>query len=79
MKLLDSSDDKEVIQGYYIVGNILFGWEGKSHCKPEKATLGQAAAIAQKFIKNKPEYWHEPAPGLIGAAFQSVWSCPTKQ
>jgi hypothetical protein len=74
---LDTSKatEKEYATGMVVVGDVLFKWEGKSHCKPEKATLSQAVAITEKFLSGNPELWHENAYYLVGAALGSVWPC----
>jgi len=74
---LETADDH--LEAMRFVGNILFAWEGKSHCKPPAATVGQAAAITQKFLNDNPALWHYDAANLVGAALGIAWPCPKKQ
>lgn len=62
-----------------LIGKVTFAWEGKSHCKPANATVGQAAAITQNYLNENPEIWHYSATVLVGAALGSAWPCPEKK
>ena len=66
---------QEFISALVLAGNVLFQWEGKSHCKPERADVDQAMAIAAKFFEEHPQVWHLAAPDGIGAALGNVWPC----
>ncbi len=79
MERLEDSSAESRIEGMRLVGDILFAWEGKSHCKPPQATVGQAVAITQKFLTENPHLWHYDAPHLVGAALGRVWPCPYKE
>lgn len=70
---------KEDILAMVLIGNVTFAWEGKTHCKPSNATVGQARAITQNFLNENPEIWHYSASILVGAALGSVWPCPEKK
>jgi len=73
MKATSTVEDR--IEATYLVGRILFDWEGKSHCKPPKATVGQAKAITQNFLTENPQLLHNEAHHLIGAALGIAWPC----
>jgi len=76
LEKLNSPMTEDKIDAKVMVGNILFAWEGKSHCKPSLATLGQAVAITKKFLDENPQFWHEEVSNLIGAALGIAWPCP---
>jgi hypothetical protein len=40
---------------------------------PEKATIGQIAAIVSKYLKDHPEKWGEPASDLVIKALQEAF------
>lgn len=69
-------DSRERLEGVMLIGNVLFEWEGKSHCKPQAATLGQAAAIAKNFLQANPQLLHYDASTLVGVALGENWPCP---
>jgi len=71
-ELETAADHLEAMQ---FVGNILFAWDGKSHCKPSGVTVGQAAAVTQKFLNDNPALWHNDAAALVGAALGLAWPC----
>jgi hypothetical protein len=79
-KLNSTSDTLETardhLEATQFVGEILFAWEGKSHCKPPAVTVGQAAAVTQKFLNDNPALWHNEAAALVGAALGLAWPCP---
>src|SRR6266446_4216677 len=56
------------LEGMEVVASVLFAWEGKSHCKPPLATVGQATAITQKFLNENPSTWHLNGDDITGAA-----------
>jgi hypothetical protein len=58
-----------------MAGNVFFGWDGKSHCRPANSSLGQAIAITKLFLESHPQLWNYPAPALIGVALGNVWPC----
>ena len=70
-----TATQEDRIEATLLVGNILFNWDGKSHCKPPQATVGQAVAITQKFLNENPKLWHYDAPHLIGTALGIDWPC----
>lgn len=72
---MNSSVPNNNLEAMAWVGEILFSWEGKSHCKPPRATVGQATAITKKFLNENPQYWHEDASRLIGLALGLTWPC----
>jgi hypothetical protein len=76
---LTSSDARERIPAMMLVGDILFQWNGKSHCKPPAASVGQATAIVEKYLKETPEIWDGEASHVIGAILGMVWPCPNQQ
>lgn len=63
------------LKALVLTGNVLFDWEGKSHCKPERANVEQAMAIAKLFFQEHPQIWHLDAPSGIGVALGNVWPC----
>jgi Rap1a immunity proteins len=69
------SDAAEQMHATMFVGQVLFEWEGKSHCKPPEATLGQAVALTKNFLKANPHLWHHEAAHLVAAALQLAWPC----
>ena len=74
-KLKKTSHEKDVAIAMILAGDVLFQWDGKSHCKPNNATVGQAVEITIKYIKDRPEIWHLNAVNLIGAALGIAWPC----
>jgi len=67
----------EYLDATLLAGNVLFQWEGDSHCKPEHATVNQAMAIALRYFREHPQIWHLSAPDGVGVALGNVWPCPT--
>ena len=67
----------EHLKAFILAGDILFKWEGKSHCKPERANVNQAVAIAEKYFQDNPQIWHLDAPTGIGVALGNSWPCPS--
>jgi len=43
------------LKAMLLAGNVLFKWNGKSHCKPERADVNQAMAIAKQFFQDHPQ------------------------
>lgn len=80
---INQPDQSKVhVFAWIMLGNVLYGWEGKSHCSPAnrgnanlREALDQAAGIVQVYLKSRPQLWGYPAPDLIGAALGSVWPC----
>jgi hypothetical protein len=62
-----------------LVGNVLFQWDGKSHCKPQGASVGQATAIVEKNLKEMPEIWHVEAYIVIAVILGMVWPCQSQK
>jgi len=79
IQMLNAAREKDRIEAKIFIGNILFDWEGKSHCKPPQATVGQAVAITQKFLNENPKIWHYEAAAIVGAALGDAWPCPQKK
>jgi len=73
------NSDPNKLQYVKVVGDITFKWEGQSHCKPEGATVGQAIAITEKFLKANPEIWHMNAYDITGVALGQAWPCKKRQ
>lgn len=65
----------EHLKALIITGTVLFEWNGKSHCKPERANVNQAMEIAKQFFQGHPQIWHLDAPHGIAAALGDVWPC----
>lgn len=63
------------LKALILTGSVLFEWEGKSHCKPERADVEQAMAITRQFFQEHPQIWHLDAPSGIGVALGNVWPC----
>jgi hypothetical protein len=76
---LTSSDARERVPAMILIGDILFQWNGKSHCKPPGVTVGQATAIVEKYLKEFPEVWDGEASHVIGAIFGMMWPCQSQQ
>lgn len=74
LNLPETSKDR--VYAVFLVGNVLFDWNGKSHYKPPRATLGQAVAITKNFLVENPQLWHVESPYLIAVALGVKWPCP---
>jgi hypothetical protein len=71
-----SQDEK--MQGIILVGNVTFKSDGISHCKPPNATVAQAVAITEKFLKDNPRVWNLEAVDITSAALSYAWPCKRK-
>ena len=76
---LPTTTGSDMAYAMFLVGNVLFQWDGKSHCKPPKATLAQAVAITKNFLADNPHLWHEESPYLIAVALGEKWPCNVSQ
>jgi len=47
----------------------------KGYCPPDHFTVGQAAAVASKYLKDHPELRHGVAAGLIAGALSDSFPC----
>lgn len=47
-------------------------------CPPGGATTEQALEIVLKYLRERPERWHEPAESAVRHSLLLVWSCPIK-
>jgi len=65
----------EHLAALVLTANILFKWDGNSHCKPERANVEQAMAVTKLFFEEHPQIWHLDAPSGIGVALGNVWPC----
>lgn len=68
-----SQDEK--MAGIVLVGNVTFQADGITHCKPSNATVAQAVAITEKFLKDNPRVWNLEAIDITSAALSYAWPC----
>lgn len=68
-----SQDEK--MAGIILVGNVTFKSEGITHCKPQNATVAQAVAITEKFLKDNPRVWNLNAIDITSTALSYAWPC----
>ena len=68
-----SQDEK--MAGIMLVGNVVFKSDGVTHCKPSNATVAQAVAITEKFLKENPRVWNLEAIDITSAALSYAWPC----
>jgi len=53
----------------------IIGHEILKACTPRDATGGQLQAIALKFLRAHPEFWHEHSPAIVHRALTKTFPC----
>ena len=71
----ESDSPEEQTEALVQVGAWLFQADGESHCVPIKATVGQAAAITEKYLKENPVAWNENSNTMILVSLRLAWPC----
>lgn len=71
----ESDSQAEQTEALAQVAAWLFQVDGESHCKPTKATVDQAAAITEKYLKENPVAWNEDSNTMILVSLRLAWPC----
>jgi len=79
--IMDLWNDKyregnSMVRGYF--AGVQDAYNGNYFCVPPKVTMGQAAEIIIKYMKENPDKWHEAGKILIIDAIRNAFSCKNK-
>lgn len=71
------ASDLALFRGY--VASIHDVFNGKLFCVPDDIPLSQAAAVARKYLVQRPKEWNEPAKLLLVNAIKESYPCKGDQ
>lgn len=75
----ESDSPAEQTEALTQVATWLFQANGESHCYPSNVTVGQAAAITEKYLKENPIAWNENSNTMILVSLRLAWPCAPKR